>query len=249
MMPGSELVWGVVGWEDDASDGLDLGDSDNDGANLVKVQVFRGRDPGKAIDAAQAQGQRLLCQLADHVRLPAKGTRVMVAIPESYGIIPGGSLIVGCASNNWQAQANAGAGELVIQVPGSPAAIFLRANGTIVLKTADPKGNTSVVKFAPGLFQVQDPLFQINCDSSGVRLRHYAGATLNLGAIGLPGPLSSLSTMATLKAGRVRVDGSLVTIGPHLPGNVFLPAAYGPDPSPAPLALLGATSAAVKLSP
>lgn len=245
---GSEMVWGVVGWEDDGGEALDLGDSTNDGTNLVKVQVFRGRDPSQPLDAAQAQGQRLLCQLADHVSLPTDGTRVMVAIPEHYGMIPGGSLIVGAVTKDRQANANVGAGEMIIQAPGGAAAIILKGD-TIVLRTADTKGNTTTFVVAPGVQKTTSPAFLVSYDKTGMRMRHWAGATLELGAIGLSGPLSALSTMATIKAGRVRVDGSLVTIGPHFGGNLFFPAAYGPDPAPGPLTLLGIMSSSVKLSP
>lgn len=245
-MGGSELVWGMVGHVDDNGEPIDLGDSTNDGNNLVRVTVFRGRDASVPLDQSQAQGHQLLCQLADGVRLPDRGTRVMVAIPEHYGNIPGGSVIIAAVSNNWKAQANSGAGDMVLQVPGSPAAIFIRKNGTIVLKTADANGNTTSLAIAPGKLSFVDQRFKIIGDDAGLRLRHYAGATLNLGAIGLPGPLAAFGSRAVLKAARVDVDGSNVNLGT---GPVMFPAAYGPDPSPAPLLLSGILSAGVKIGP
>ena len=241
------IQWGQVGWSADGGVSADLGDSTNDGNTLVRVTLFAGRVPDAELDQTQAQGQQLLCQLAQGVQMPARGTLVIVATPEPFGHIPGGSVILAAMANNYQSLGNAEQGELVIAVPGSPASIVLRKDGTIVIKTGDTDGNTSFIKFAPGMFKISTPAFNVTCDETGIRLKHYSGAHLSLGAIGLPAPLSSLGSYATLSGGIAKIDGTSVLLGPE-DGAVYFPAAFGPDPAPAPLLLTGLKSSTVKMT-
>jgi hypothetical protein len=86
---------GTVGWIDDGGTYFDQGTGDNDGFTLVRVTLFRGRDPSTSLDQTQAQGQQMLCTIGSGVnRIPPRGTRVLVAIPATHGLIPGAAVII-----------------------------------------------------------------------------------------------------------------------------------------------------------
>lgn len=252
--PGPPIQWGSVGWTDDGGTFLDLADASNDGSNLVRVTLYAGRAPTDAIDHTQAQGQPILCRLADGVAMPSRGDKVIVAIPHPWGQVPGGAVIIAKCSNNPSAQANLGAGELVIQTPGSPAQIMIRANGTIVMRTADKDGNNTTLTLAPNSFKIIDPAFMIVADTTGIRFRHaVSGALLKLGGMsGAPAPLSAFGSMVHIKASQIRVDGQQVLLGPWLNGGAFYqPVITSPNPSDTglqPVTLTGISCTGVKVS-
>jgi hypothetical protein len=85
---------GTVGW-DDADDHVDLGTADNDGATLIRVTLFRGRDPSVPLTPGVAQGHKVLAQLGGgFFRVPPKATRVMVGFPTAFATSPGACVIV-----------------------------------------------------------------------------------------------------------------------------------------------------------
>jgi hypothetical protein len=86
---------GVVGWDQDDAH-ADLGTADNDGNTLVKVTLFRGRDPATSPPAAGvADGHRVLAQLgAGLFWVPPKGSRVMVGFPSAFATSPGAAFVV-----------------------------------------------------------------------------------------------------------------------------------------------------------
>jgi len=247
---------GIVGWEDDSGDSVELGDSTNDGNALVKVQLFRGRVPDRELDQTRSQGRQILCQIAGHVSIPATGARVMVATPDGLEDIPGAGVIIANLDNNWKARGNMGQGELVLQIPGSPALFAIRKNGTIILKTTDSGGNDVTLTFGPtGLFY-QSQWVSSAWDFSGIRTFHVpSGAGFFAGGMAkLPPPFDALGAVpgfARMSATVVKADGSLVLLGPDLPGGaqVWQPVAWGPDPGPGPLLVTGVKSSSVKCAP
>jgi hypothetical protein len=91
------IEMGTVGW-DDGSDYFDQGGTGNDGNTLVKVQLFRGRDPSQPLKAGVAQGHKIVCQISSMFGIywiPPQGTRVLVAIPAGMRETVGAALIVG----------------------------------------------------------------------------------------------------------------------------------------------------------
>jgi hypothetical protein len=89
----SQIEVGSIGWEDE-DDYFFLGDDSNDGHTLVRVQLFRGRDPTKPLSKTRAQGMKILCHLSGGLfRIPQKDTRVYVAIPKGMERLPGAGVI------------------------------------------------------------------------------------------------------------------------------------------------------------
>jgi hypothetical protein len=89
---------GTVGWDD----GGDHWDSVAGEPTLVKVRLFRGRNPTTDGDAktTEAQGSRLLCRISQPLNfIPDAGTQVIVGVPAGFGRTPGASMILGAAGN------------------------------------------------------------------------------------------------------------------------------------------------------
>lgn len=119
----SPIAIGTIGW--DSGEYFDAASSDNDGSTLVHVQLFRGRDPSKTLDHSQAQGQKLLCKLAGcFFRIPPLGTQVLVAIPEPFGMIPGGSVVLCALDNAGDFLSGVNPGEVKIGTPGGQSYLF-----------------------------------------------------------------------------------------------------------------------------
>lgn len=87
---------GTVGFPSDTGTSyVDQGLASNDGYTLVNVTLFRGRDPSTPLDQSKAQGKQILCRIGGGVnRIPALGTQVVVAVPATYGDIPGAAVII-----------------------------------------------------------------------------------------------------------------------------------------------------------
>lgn len=94
------LEYGSVGWEDE-NDYYYPGTANDDGHTLVRVQLFRGRDTTKSINPTRAQGYKILCQISGGLfRVPAKDTRVLIAIPAGMETTPGAGVIVATIEPN-----------------------------------------------------------------------------------------------------------------------------------------------------
>lgn len=101
--PAPQIEMGTVGWDNESG----VSDIEQDGYTLVKVQLFRGKDPSEKIkNAERAQGHRLLCMMASSIgRIPPKGTRVLIAIPHGYeGMANGTSVIIATIEKNKASQ-------------------------------------------------------------------------------------------------------------------------------------------------
>ncbi len=91
---GAQIVMGTVGWEGD-TEYVDFGTDENKGYTFVKVQLFDGqRDDTKPLTPTLGQGTKITCHLSGGLfRVPAKGTRVFVAIPEGMDNVTGAGVI------------------------------------------------------------------------------------------------------------------------------------------------------------
>ena len=103
---------GTVGW-DDTDEHFDVGTADNDGNTLVRVTLFRGRDPNVRPRRGVADGHRILAQLGGGLfRIPPKGTRVMVGFPTAFATSPGAAFIVCTSERSPDSQFGAGKAKL-----------------------------------------------------------------------------------------------------------------------------------------
>jgi len=91
---GAQIVTGTVGWEGDA-EFVDFGTDENKGYTFVKVQLFDGmRDTTKPLTPELGQGTKIICHLSGSLfRIPKKGTRVFVAIPDGMENVTGAGVI------------------------------------------------------------------------------------------------------------------------------------------------------------
>jgi hypothetical protein len=96
----AQVEIGTVGWDDEDL-WYEKGTDDNDGHTLVRVQLYRGKPPGKAPTPGLAMGHRLLCHISDGLfRIPKKGTRCYVILPAGLETTPGAGVIVACVSKS-----------------------------------------------------------------------------------------------------------------------------------------------------
>jgi hypothetical protein len=266
-------AWGIAGWVQDTTSSsstgsattvTDYGSQTDDGNNLCRVTLIRNRDPGLPLDqSAQqgAQGQRLLCLIADGVRFPAPGDRVMVAIPEdAHGMMPGGSLVIATVTSNPVATGNLGDGDQVIFAsPVTGARIVHRGDGALVFATtlngqAGGPMTTLVLGGAAqgGLpqttFKFQSSYGQLTFDSAGSHWSDAFGNAILMGGIGMPAPFNSFGNYVTIETAVFTGDAPAVNLGSSLLG-AYLPAVWGPSPagSPLPVLMAGITSMQVKI--
>lgn len=95
--------------------------------------------------------------------------------------------------------------------------VRMHADGRVSLFTTDDgtmTGNTVAMEVRPDGFRWICPWGKITFDATGFHVLHSSGARLDLGAIGgLPAPLDSLASYATMGAAMVSVEGSVVSLG------------------------------------
>lgn len=120
-------------------------------------------------------------------------------------------------------------GETSLFASTGQARCMAKADGSISLMTTSDNtkdGAMVAIRVLPTAIQFIAPWGKLVFDATGLHVLTLAGARLDLGAmIGLPAPLSSLSSYATISAGIVNCDGSSVNLGPST--GVFSPAAIG----------------------
>lgn len=82
---------GTVGWEEDDDESyFEQGTDENDGHTLVRIQLYRGRDPATPIRAGVAQGHKILaCPAGPLWYIPPRGTQVLVVFPGGMESVPG----------------------------------------------------------------------------------------------------------------------------------------------------------------
>ncbi len=125
------LCWGTVGWGESDASAYDMGTGGNDGAVLVRVQLFRGRDSSKPLSQTTAQGQRLLAKVHSNLMmLPPVGSRVVVALVQPSPYAPGGSIIVFCDRPNVGKLGGLQPGELGIGGAADKGVLTFKNDGT-----------------------------------------------------------------------------------------------------------------------
>lgn len=145
------------------------------------------------------------------------------------------------ASRDVASQANYGnlkPGESCIYAAGpdgtGQARVMAKADGTVNLYTTDTNkndGNGVYFQVAPNGFYMMAPWGKFVFDATGLHITHSSGAAFHLGAISLPGPLSSLGTFARLTAATTTIESSGVMLGA---GPVYMAAAYSLIPPASP---------------
>lgn len=85
---------GTIGWDGD-SEHADLGKTTNDGTTLIKVQLFRGRDPNEPYKEGVAQGHQIWARIGGPMwYVPPKGSQCFVLFPGGFAETPGVGLLV-----------------------------------------------------------------------------------------------------------------------------------------------------------
>lgn len=231
MKTDSPLAWGTVGWSDDGGSFYELGGGSNDANILVRVQLFRAKDSAEDLDASVGQGQRLLCKLAStFVQIPPRNTRVLVAIPEPFGMIPGGSMIIAADNPNPALIGNLKPGEAGVAAAEGDARVLLKSEtDAIVLYTLDAGGKSVVVYVGSDKIQIGNSFGAITIDENGIRLTSgQAAVTLSpSGDARLMGQTASVTGSVASIAGKV---GTMV--GPN--ATAVTTALYGTSLSPIP---------------
>lgn len=191
---------------------FDAGDGDtNDGNQLIEVRLLRG---GHGDEDEQ---HRLWCRMdARCWYLPDIGDQVTVAVPAQFGPTPGASTIIAVTKPNPQPLPTLKANEPILM---GPARNFVRCHtdGKISLFTTDDGTQTGKAVFAqirPDGFRLVHPYAKFILDKTGCHVFHSSGARIDLGAVsGMPAPLDSLGSYATVSAAMVKVEGSAIAIG------------------------------------
>jgi hypothetical protein len=197
---------GTVGWND-GSEIVDPGTPENGGVTLIKVTLYRGRDPKSEHTPGAAQGTQILARNSGGDVVPAAGSQVYVARPAGFDG-------PGC----WCIIANPGAPVAPVQ-PAEGGTFFTRGlDGTISFgTTSDGTKDGTLVQFQIKRdgFLFMGPFGKISFDRGGFHLLHFTGARLDLGGIGgLPSPIDQLATYATLSAAITKIQASALVLGP-----------------------------------
>jgi hypothetical protein len=219
---------GTVGWGDGGRH-FDV----EGGVTLVKVTLFRGRDPTRPLKAGEAQGQRVLCRIGGGLfRIPKPGTGVMVGFPTWFSTMPGAGLIVSTVEPSPDMQFSETRAKLEL---GPDVDLVIKARSITISDYAD-----RFVHVGPdGGIQVQD------ADGTGVIIRDGAVAIFAAegGAIKTllqlsPNALEAMQASGNvfkLKGGNVTLLGNQCSlacacIALGVGASPATPAHYGPAP-------------------
>lgn len=231
------LAFGSVGWSDDGGTFYELGTDGDDGSILVRVTLFRGRDPTLPLDHSVAQGQKILAKLASNfVQIPPRTTRVLVAGPDGAWNVPGGPMIISADNANPSLIGNLKDGEAAVAAASSQGRVLIKkANDCVVLYTVDGNGKSVMAYVGADKIQLANAFGAITIDSSGVSLTS-GQAALELTALGeakLTGLKAAVSGSIASVAGQV-----MTMLGPG--ATPVTGVGYGP-PGPGPVVLSSAT--------
>jgi hypothetical protein len=256
---------GIVGW-DDAEDWFELGDETNGGLTVVRVQLFKGRDPTTPPKQGIAQGHRLLVALPDgFFRIPPKGSECIVAFPGGDIQTAGAGILLATIP---RPQVSAVYGHLDAEeacihagtADGSnPARVVVKKDGSIVTLTQTSDGQTVYLRVASDALRFVAPWGTLRFDASGFHVKTQWGARFDIGGVGgLPAPVSDMTSYVTMAAHTVKLDGVclLGTPGPAgdyesvtwLPYTGFPPVPASPLPLIPPMAPVMFVSPYVKVS-
>jgi hypothetical protein len=256
---------GITGW-DDAEDWFELGDETNGGLTVVRVQLFKGRDPNTPPKTGVAQGHRVLVALSDgFFRIPPKGSECIVAFPGGDVQTAGAGILLATIPRprvktiyghleDEEACIHAGSAD-----GSNPARIVTKKDGSVVIMTETDDGQTVYLRVAKNALRFVAPWGTFRFDASGFHLKTQWGARLDLGGVGgMPPPASDMTSYATMSAHSVKLDGLVLlgTAGPvgdyesvtWLPFTGFPPMPMSPLPLVPPMAPVMFLSPYVKVS-
>jgi hypothetical protein len=153
---------GTVGWGDDGPHyELDT----TTGVTLVKVTLFRGRDPdadGEKPDK-RARGHKILARIgAPLFYIPADGAQVIVVLPAGHGHVPGGPVILTAVVPAPPVQFGTNDGKDVVLDFGEDRRVIIKAGRGVILSDYENR----YVGVGPDIgFKIGDP------DASGAHLK------------------------------------------------------------------------------
>ena len=229
----THILIGRVGWNDE-DEYYFLGEDDNDGHTLVRVQLLEGmldgrRDKTKAHEPDKAQGHQIICHISSlaGLRVPPKGSTVYVAIPKGMESVPAAGVIFAAVEKLPSKAGNVKADEVAILGRGeSQARVVVKENGTVSMMTTagNAQGGKAVIfKIGPDGFTFSSPWGNMRFDATGFHVKTKAGPSLDMGAVVVPG-LSSIPGMTeiagaltgycTISAPTVTAKGQIVNLGP-----------------------------------
>lgn len=113
-------------------------------------------------------------------------------------------------------QGNLGAGETCVFAPGSQASIFLKSTGGVTAMTTDdntPTGNAVYISLSPTEHRFHAPFGDAWHDQTGLHLRTWHGAKLDMGGLGLPAPFNVYNSAITIAADIVSIDAAVLKLG------------------------------------
>lgn len=218
-----ETAWvletGIIGHEN-RDNAYDIGK--NGGPILAFVQLLRGKDPTVPLKDARMQGTEIVARVRSGLSsLPPKGTEVLIAFPGGMSTKAGAGIIIAELSraDDKATYGNIAEGEMCLH-PGdadNASRVIFKNDKSIYLYTTNdgtPTGKGVYLRIAPTALEFYAPWGRLVFDASGFHAVTASGARLDLGGIGgLPGPLSALSSYATLSAASVKAEGSVVFLG------------------------------------
>jgi hypothetical protein len=204
------LAFGSVGWDDDGGTFYELGTDQDDGNILVRVTLFRGRDPSTPLDQTVAQGQKILAKLASNfVSIPPRTTRVLLAMPDGVDRVPGGPMIIAADNANPAIIGNLKDGEAAVCAATGPARALFKKDGTVVLFTQTGSRQSAVVQLNPdGSFAAAGPFgaFASGSGSTQVAFGTDSAGQWDANGVSLIGPKVGLNGGA-VSLGAAPTDG------------------------------------------
>ncbi len=191
---GHKIGLGTVGWSDDPSI-VDL--ATDGGTSLVKVQLYRGRNPVTTLDNTRAQGYQILCQvLGPLFWIPPKNTKVIVAFPDGFEQLAGAGVILGSVGTSPQTSFD----ETNTDIQPLGATILNLMGGTdyVALATATQGLFDNIVAFAAASGNAANPqVSEIKAAATAL----YDSMT---GAAGPPPPTPPYSASTSVAATKVK---------------------------------------------
>ncbi len=242
----AQILHGSIGW-DDENDYVFDGDEDNDGHTLVRVQLFEGRDVTKPLNPKRAQGHRILAHISslNGRRVPAKDTRVFVAVPKGQENVPGAGVIFAAIEKMPRRGGNLKPDETVQLGPdGSQGRVVFKKDGTVGIVTNignDPNGKSVVFTISPTGVAFSSPYGSFKLDITGFHMKTAGGPRVDMGSMQIPGlalPDSitgALTGYCNISAPVIKLAGGIVKLGKGSTYNTALGAPASAMATPVPV--------------
>ncbi len=221
-VPEGQIEIGTVGW-DDREDHAVVGEvgGDAEGYTLIRVQLFRDRDITKPLTPTIGQGHKLLCHMSSAIgRIPPKGTRCYVAIPNRMAQSHS-AVVIATVEKNRVEQLETGrvvqdytGQKLIIKADDI---VLQSTTGNVVLMTTDDGtagGKVIGLKIGHSEIKCTAPWGSWVTDASGYHLKTKSGNTrLDMGGLKVPGLSDIPGVGALLNAftGYIKLTAPMIT--------------------------------------